>query len=263
MSENTTPSPGTPSAGKADLSGLTRKEIVARLDQDDTGGFTRRNVREFARDGRLTEAELERHFPSQSTFGAVTAAQIVLANTGGINALTRQMVSIMAGAGTLKAITEPLKSMTMIGHQYEDLIRSSFANLGAAPRLHQLDIPGSFINAWAANLGHMENLLPTIAPISTAFTEAISTYVEPTPVVPLGPTVAHYQLRATYELHDEFRAQLHLGETAVSLLQDVKSEFVGQRQDRRSRRKLKIARLAVDIVLAACGVAGVVVAIVR
>jgi hypothetical protein len=261
MSENTNPPPGTPSTGKTGRSVLTREEIVARLERNDTGDFTRRNVREFARDGRLTESELENHFPSQSMLGVATAAQTVLANMGGMDALTKQMGSIMAGTAAFKTFTEPLKSLSFIGHDYEHLFRGSIAGLAATASLYQRDIPSNFITGWVANMGQLR--VPTIPPISTALAETVSNYAEPTPVVPLGPTVAQYQLRATYELHDEFRAQRHLGETAVSLLQDVKSEFVGQREDTRSQRKLKIARLAVDLVLAACGVAGVVIAIVR
>jgi hypothetical protein len=52
-------------------------------------------------------------------------------------------------------------------------------------------------------------------------------------------------------------------ESTNTLLQDVKSEFLGQRQDTKAQRKFKIARLAVDIVLVVCAVTSLMIAILR
>ncbi len=210
----------------------------------ETGGFTYRNVHQF-------DAELPKDFLDQSTFDAATVAQSMLGNIGGVDAFPKELGEIISGAhlNLVKSITEPLESLSLIPTEFENLAQGSFA---AATGILDLDIPAKFLSGWAANLGHMEDLLPKVPPMNAALTEALSTYREPVvPIIPIGVTVAEYQLEALRDLQNEVVEQRRVVEatarTTNTLLDQVRTEIASQ-------RRLLMASLGAALLLSACAI---------
>jgi hypothetical protein len=98
----------------------------------------------------------------------------------------------------------------------------------------------------------MEDLLPKVPPMNAALTEALSPYREPVvPIIPIGVTVAEYQLEALRDLQNEVVEQRRVVEatarTTNTLLDQVRTEIASQ-------RRLLMASLGAALLLSACAI---------
>ena len=281
-SSDSTPNRG-PTEKTNDLSAHSHRKIVSRV-RPAGNGFTARNAElteygaaSFVPGEALTYAytkSITAPFEGLATaytrsitapFEGLAAAyaQSIVAPFEGVMSLPDQLGATVS-RGLPANVDEMLGNVAKFGHQFDGLGTTPIANLAASMNLgHQFDHLGDLTESWTVSSAHVQNLFPDSPPIESLLSAVAPAVLEPPRAVPLGPTGAQYQLQATYELHAEVRAQRQVVESTNTLLQDVKSEFLGQRQDTKAQRKFKIARLAVDIVLVVCAVTSLMIAILR
>ena len=224
-----------------ELSALTRSEIISRLKRDGGSGFTVNNVRSFARDGRLTQADVETYCPEHSIKGTVAYAQAVIGPWGGIGVFSKQLASIAASMPRLGDVHAPIAFLPRMTRQYDGVLKSTFPNLaGIANVARQLEGYGTLATSWSANIGHIHDFLPTSLPVGGPL--SAGNQYQPPPVVALGPNVEQYQLRATRELN-------HSVEAGNVLLAELKTEVIARRRDAKADRKFSVAGLGADLVV--------------
>ena len=189
-----------------------------------------------------------------------------MAQLGGIDAVSKQMVPVVTMASELEAMYAPLRSLPAISRQFGGLDQATFANLGPIANLgHQFDGIRDLTASWTANIAHVQNLLPSLARIGGLPMAAGTPVHEPPTVAALGPTVAQYQLEAMRDLRAEAREQRRMSEASIAttnaLLAQVRTEVAAQRAEGQRQRLLLLASLGAALVLIACAVVSIFLAI--